>query len=179
MKSRLVEWVMVAVVAWLAMYALADGPSVIQEPFIILHREQVEASEPPVEVRWRDRVVYKYLQPDQVALAPGGATDAVASFCRPVTVTATDTVYVDPQVLVRSGVTRDGWWLQRGRVDLVALRNDGDLLRYSYPTRPGWDFIASGDSLLVRYPRLALPRQVAEVTIPPLAVFAVCHFFGC
>lgn len=165
--TTLLRYVVAAIIGALLFYVIAPANTVTFTEVIVPAARIIEL-EPPTVVRWRDRIVNHYVAPIQVATAPGGAQDALQEFCRPVVLRTVDTVEVEvpAKVLLRSGVTRDGWWTQRGQIDLVGFTNFGDLKRFSFPTRPGWDFIASGDSVLVRYPRTAVVRQVIEVGLP-------------
>ncbi len=156
------------VIGFFVSWNFAPRTDYVAYPEVIVPAARIIELEPPTEPGWRDRIVNHYITPTQLATAPGGAQDALADFCRPVVLRTIDTVEVEVPslVLLRSGVTRDGWWTQRGSVDLVGFTNYGDLKRFSFSTRPGWDFIASGDSVLVRYPRTAVVRQVIEVGLP-------------
>lgn len=164
-----------AIVGALLFYVVAPANPITFTEVIVPAARIIEL-EPPTEVRWRDRIVNHYVAPTQVATAPGGAAEAVVTFCRPVVLSTVDTVEVEvpAMVLLRSGVTRGGWWTQRGTVDLTGLTNHGDLMRFSFSTRPGWDFVASGDSVLVRYPRTAVVKQIAEFGIPLVLGFGAC-----
>jgi hypothetical protein len=169
--ARALAWILLPLAGLLAGFVLWGFPEYVPDPTVIIPAARIIEMEPPEVVRWRDRIVYRYIGPTQVAMAPGGAVEAVATFCKPLVVV--DTVVVERQVLLRSGVTHDGWFLARGRVELVGLANTGDLIRFTFPTRPGWDFRTSGDSVLLRYPRWSLVRQGAEIALPALLGLAV------
>ena len=164
-----------ALVGALFFYVIAPDNTITFTEVIVPAARIIEL-EPPTEVRWRDRIVHHYVAPTEVATAPGGATAELAAFCRPLILSTTDTVEVEvpSKVLLRSGVTRDGWWTQRSQVDLTGIMNNGDLTRFSFSVRPNWDFRTSGDSVLVRYPRISVFKQIAEFGIPLVLGFGVC-----
>lgn len=167
--SRLLELLLAAAVGALAFYAL--GPSaepVIYREVVVPTRAIVEREPPPRPPRIVERI--RFISPPafQIATAPGGGADDVADFCRPTILALTDTVEApapDPVLLLRSGVhTRASWWhpFDRGELLLTGPTSYGELKAFDFPVRPGFDFRARGDSVLVRYPRGAALRDFID-----------------
>ena len=146
--------------------------------------EHIIEREPDTIVRWRDRIVEVAATPEIVARARRGGQAEAEAFCEPVRVVDTvrvvgvDTVRVvdtipDPRLLLRSVSHDPGWWWQRDQLLLTGPTSHGDLLAFDYSVRPGFTVRTSGDSLLVRYPRTSLVREIAEFGLPLLGGFLI------
>ena len=144
--------------------------------------ERIIEREPDTIIRWRDRIVTVAAEPEIVATAEGGAEAEVEAFCEPVRVVDTvrvvgvDTVRVvdtipDPRLLLRSVSHSPGWWWAKDELLLTGPTSSGDLLAFDYRVRPGFTVRTSGDSLLVRYPRTSVLREVVEFGVPVLVGF--------
>lgn len=179
MVKRLLEWLLVASIGALGLYALAPAAEpvtyrdVIVSDTVILEREP--PARPPTII---ERIRYVTIEPRQVATAPGGGASDVAEFCRPTVVATTDTVevpVVDPMLLLRSVSHDPGWFWQRDNLLLTGPTSTGDLRALDYSVRPGFSVRVHGDSALVRYPRTALFRELLEVALPLGIGFGMCH----
>ena len=146
--------------------------------------ERIIEREPDTIVRWRDRIVTVAAAPDLVATAEKGGEAEVEAFCEPVRLVDTlrivgvDTVHVvdtvpDPRLLLRSVSHDPGWWWGRDQLLLTGPTSAGDLMAFDYQVRPGFTVRTSGDSLLVRYPRTSVLREVVEFGVPVLVGFFV------
>lgn len=131
---------------------------------VIVPARAIEVREVPGEIRWRDRIVYRFVEAAQTAVAPAGGWDEVQTFCRPVVlVERGDTATAAPRrELVRS-VTYSAPWvpLGSGRLFVSTVANDGDLLGRDYGVRGDFGLRAA-DSLLVRTPRPGLAKEAAR-----------------
>lgn len=154
-------------IGWLARY-VTEPVRWTNDPEIIVAEHVIREAQPPADPTWRDRVVNRYIGPTQLATAPGAAAPDVDRFCKPLLVSSVDTVeVVAEEILVLESVdTGWSWWFGKTPIEFVGFTNFGDLKRMRYEARPMWDARAVGDSLLVRYPRLAFPAQVALFGIP-------------
>lgn len=148
-----------AIVGALVLYA-ALPQKVISYPEVIVPAARIIEREPPTEVRWRDRIVYRYVTPDVRATAPGGALDDVARFCRPLVVASTDTVRIGTPSVIRSVVYNPSLVpLRKDRLLVTSMNGYGDLFAEDYRVRPGYSVsFESG----VRYSRLAPLREIGE-----------------
>ena len=146
--------------------------------------ERIIEREPDTIIRWRDRIVTVAAEPEIVATAKGGGEAEVEAFCEPVRVVDTvrvvgiDTVRVvdtipDPRLLLRSVSHSPGWWWAKDELLLTGPTSAGDLMAFDYQVRPGFTVRTSGDSLLVRYPRTSVLREVVEFGVPVLVGFFV------
>jgi hypothetical protein len=111
-------------------------------------RDQIEASEPDTVVQFRERIVYRTVEPEQVAVAPGGAVEDVDAFCRGGGFVRADTLdgggRPDPRLLIRSGS------FSGRELVLTGPLSNGDLQQSSYRTRAPFQFRVTGDSVLVQ-----------------------------
>lgn len=152
-----------------ALYLVAWPGEVVRYERVEVPVERIIEREPDTVIRWVERIRVVTPDPVQIAVAPLGAGPQVASFCMPSVRAATGdtaTAAPDPQLLLRSVVHDPGWWWQRDRLTLVGPTSYGDLLAADYAVRPGWSARVSGDSVLVRYPRMGLVRELLEVVVP-------------
>lgn len=167
----------VSPVLWLlvgagAFYALSPAPREIAYPEVIVHRAAIEALEPDTVVRWRERIVTRIVQPDQVAEAPGAAVSDVAAFCADTVVQivevpgGVDTVRVapDPRLLLRSFSLDEGWFLRSDRLIATGPTSTGDLRQFTYTTRGSVSGRVSGDSLIVRSDRWAFLKDMLQAS---------------
>jgi hypothetical protein len=152
--------------ALLAYVILPNDPIVYSE--VIVPTRAIEVREPPARAPTVvERIRYVSIPPRQVATAPGGAQGDVVTFCAPtVAQVAGDTITHAPALLIRSGTHTPGWFWGKDKLLLTGPTSTGDLRALDYSVRPGFDFRASGDSVLVRYPRTGLLRQVVEIGVP-------------
>lgn len=126
---------------------------------VTVTKEQIIQGEPRVEVRFRDRIVYRTVQPEQVATAPQAAVTDVARFCAPSIRTAlADTTAPEPppELLLRS-LTYDGHDLE-----LWGPVSNGDLWRGSYRVHAPLTARVDGDSAIVRGQRLWWVKPAAK-----------------
>ena len=134
--------------------------------------EKIIEREPEVEVRFIERIRVITPDPVQIAVSTGGATADVARFCAPSTLAAVSDTLADrppPQLLLRSISHYPGWFFQKDKVLFTGPTSYGDLIAADYAVRPGFSARTSGDSLIVRYPRFGIVREVAE----PLVFVAI------
>lgn len=174
--KHLLAWILLPLAGALALYALSPDRTITYTDVIVPAARIIER-EPPIEVRFRDRIVYRYVEYEQRAVAPGGALEQAQAFCRPQVLmhTQTDTVFqVDTLVLMRSAVHRPGWFISKDDLLVTTVSSVGDLEARDYRVRPGFSAVAAGNDVLVRYPRMALPRELVEI----LAVLGVGFGIG-
>jgi len=167
----------VAVIAAAAVWWFKPDPPVRYER-VEVPKEVIIEQEPDTVVRWRERVVYRTPEPTQIAVAVDAAIPAVESFCRPVATMHTDTVVVDPQVLLRSVTTNPGWFLADDDITMIGVSNTGALKAFHYSVRPGWSARTVGDSLLVRSPRFGVARPLLELTAAGAAGWLLHSLIG-
>jgi hypothetical protein len=147
--------------------------------------EVIVEAEPDTVVRWRERIVYRTVEPERVATATGGGQADVEAFCpepaAPVQVgEAPQPIVLPPPVLLLRSVRTDpGGLLRRDRVTFVGPTSRGDLLELSYLARPGWSARTSGDSLIVRSPRWQVVEDVGIVGGLLGAGYALCRWVLC
>ena len=167
--NRLAGWAGLLLVGFLACYLLLvpEEPPVSYSEVIVPARVIEEREPPPREPTIVERIRYVTVEARQTARAPGGATANVSAFCQPQVVLATSTDSAPelppPTSLVRSGRYEPSIWPPWGRGDLFlsSVTSHGDLVGQDFTVRPWHDFRA-GDSVIVRQPRGAWARQVAQ-----------------
>jgi hypothetical protein len=136
-------------------------------PEVIVPAARILEREVPGEIRWRDRIVYVYLAPDVRAVAPGGATEDVARFCRPVVVADSGQTRTDrpvPSVIRTVSWTPSIVPLRKGALLVTSMTGYGDLVAEDYTARAPFGIAAGLDEpyrTVVRYSRLAPVREVA------------------
>ena len=165
-----------------AFYAFSPGPREIIYPEVIVHRAVIEAQEPDTVVKWRERIVTRIVQPEQVATAPGGAVSDVAGFCADTVVRVdtlpgrVDTVRVvpDPRLLIRSFSLDESWFFRSDRLTITGPLSTGDLRQFSYRTRGDVSARVNGDSLIVRSSRWALLKDVVQCSACASVGYATC-----
>lgn len=149
----------------LALVCLAVGwfghrpAPVVRYRTVTVTKEHIMQGEPHVEVRFRDRIVYRTVEPEQVATAPQAAVTDVARFCAPSVRTAladTTAPEPDPALLLRS-LTYDGHDLE-----LWGPVSNGDLWRGSYRVHAPLTARVDGDSAIVRGQRLWWVKPAAK-----------------
>ncbi len=140
-------------------FAHRPAPAPVRYRTVTVTKERIVQGEPRIETKWRDRIVYPTVQPEQVATAPQAAVTDVARFCAPSVRTAlADTTHAvsDPALLLRS-LTYDGHDLE-----LWGPLSNGDLWRGSYRVHAPLTARVDGDSLLVRGQRLWWVKPAAK-----------------
>lgn len=135
-------------------------------PTLVVPAPRIIEREVPGPTKIRTRIVYKYVQADVTARAPGGAESDVAAFCKPVVAKIqgdTAAARTAPQSeLVRSLTAHSPWlWWRPASLVVTSETNRGDLYARDY--RTGIDFgVGSGDSILVRSPRLEPVKRLGK-----------------
>lgn len=169
MKLRLASWVLLPIAGALALYVLAwpTRPRLDDVRLIWVTAKDIRDAQPPVDQGIGDRIQFKVVGPEKVAIAPRGAAEQVASFCRPVILATTDTVEVpvDPQLAIETVDTDPGWFFHPDRILLTGFTNTGDLKALEFRGRNGWDARTDGDSVIFRTPRFGLAREGAQAGI--------------
>jgi len=138
--------------------------------------EVIVEREPDTVRTFVDRVKTVEVQPIQVAISPAAIVSEVASFCEPlVPVISIDTIYVmpDTQLLLRSVSHEPGWFIAKDQILLTGVTNYGDLIAMDYAVRDGFTARATGNDVLVQYPRTSLLREVAEILAVAGVTFVV------
>ena len=178
--DRLGPYLLGAVVGCLVLFSTAWPESHVPYPEVIVPAARIIEREPDTVRTFVDRIRFVRAAPVVVAIAPAGAMSEVAAFCRPSILAVTDTVEVEvpARVLLRSVTHRPGWWFQADRLELTGPTSLGDLKAFDYRVRPGFTARTSGDSVLVRYPRTGLFREVVEVAVPLLLGWTVARIGG-
>lgn len=155
-------WAAVGAVALYAAIPTHKGPTY---DHVVVPAARIVEREVPGPERLKDRVVYRYIPALQVASAPAGAQLQVQSFCAPtVAVAAGDTTAAKlPHVeLVRSVVHSSSWLpFRRGSLLVTSVDGVGDLFARDYPVRDDFG-VGSGDSVVVRYGRLAWAKEAGR-----------------
>jgi len=130
--------------------------------------EVILEREPDTVVTFVDRIKYVNVPPVQIAVAPQGAQSEVQEFCRPITLsqTVTDTVYVEPTLLLRSVSVDQAMWTGRNQVFLTGLLSDGGLMAADYELRGSWLARVNADSVIVLQSRASWFKGVLEFAIP-------------
>lgn len=136
---------------------------------VIVPAKVIEEREPPDrEPTIVERVKFVTVEARRTATAPGGGLANVSEFCRPQVVLATATTDSAPELpppttLIRSGRYSPSVWPPwgAGELFLSGVTSHGDLVARDYRVRPWHDFRAA-DTVVVRQPRAALARQVAQ-----------------
>lgn len=152
-----------AVLGAVALYALTPYRPDPHTDRIVVPARAIEVREVPGEVRWRDRIVYRYVPADLTSLAPDGARLTVESFCAPTIAFARGDTTPQPRTeLIRSVTHRSAWLpLMRGELLVTSASSAGDLLARDFRVRDDFG-VGTGDSVLVRYPRLGLAKEVTR-----------------
>jgi len=157
-------WALVGALAFYVAYPnrVVTYPEVVVPAARILERE-VPAYPPTI----RERIVYVYLTPDVRAVAPGGAVEDVARFCRPILVTRSDTVRtteIGPSLIRTVSYAPPLWPLTRGSLLVTSMDGHGDLVAEDYRVRAPFGIAAGLEApyhTIVRTPRLAPLREIA------------------
>lgn len=136
-------------------------PEVIVPAARIIIREV--PSGPPSLV---ERIKYVYLQPEVRAVAPGGALDDVARFCRPLLMASTDTVKIGTPSVIRSVSYNPSLLpLTKGSLLVTSMDGYGDLVAEDFRLRVPFGVAAGLQepySTTVRYPRWAPLRELGS-----------------
>ena len=167
---------MVMHIAGRALYAALGAVLVIVLAWpsdVVVYRDVVVADtvilelEVPGEVRFRDRIVYRFPQADLTATAPAAVVSDVQEFCRPTVqlLIKTDTVQLPPiprRELIRSVMHQPAMLpLKRDGLFVSSVSSTGDLVARDFKVRTGFGVRAS-DSVLVRYSRFGIGREILE-----------------
>lgn len=132
--------------------------------------EVLVAQEPDTVVQFRERIVFRRVEAEQVATAPAAAIPDVFAFCssagwhqaqRELALQpGADTLIVQPapptQLLLRSFV------YDRGALTLIGPRSNGDLWRGDYQVGSRFQGRVMGDSVLVQSHRFGWVRTWGE-----------------
>lgn len=126
-------------------------------------------------VTWRERIVYRTVEPTIIAVADSGGVPDVATFCaesieRAVREVATDSgprTLADrpPSLLLRSARVSPGWFFAKDELYLTGPRSDGSLWQGTYSVRNGWQAHVRGSDVLVQSPRSAIVRELLEAGV--------------
>jgi hypothetical protein len=165
-----------------AFYALSPGPREIIYPEVIVHRSVIEAQEPDTVMRWRERIVTRIVQAEQVATAPGGAESDVGAFCADTIIRVdtvqggVDTVRVapDPRLLIRSFSLDESWFFRSDHLTVTGPLSSGDLRQFNYRTRGDVSARANGDSLIIRSDRWAFLKDALQCSACASVGYATC-----
>lgn len=171
-----------------AVYALAAcamfvlGRTLRDPPEVRYQRVEVPVEviikrEPDTIVTFVERIKYVNVPAAQVAVASGGGLGAVAEFCKPVTVTARDTVEVQPTLLLRSVSVDKAWWTGSDKVLFTGLVSNGDMVAADYSVAGDWVARTNADSLMVRRSRVAWLSGAMEFLIPLTAGILIQKLF--
>jgi len=132
----------------------------------------VEVEKIDTIVQWRERIVYRHVPAAQIATAPDAGQPDVDTFCSEAVANAlrtdsiaTDTIVVPPQLLLRSVRVTDPWFFGKPGLILTGPTSAGDLRQLTYDVRDGFEARVHGDTAIVRFPRHALLKQLAEFGI--------------
>lgn len=170
MSDRKASWFWVVGAASLAFVAGrgAQPEEVVRYRAVEVPRQVIIEREPDTVFTVVERIKYVHVPPIQLATAPRASVDAVADFCRPITVTQveTDTVYVEPSLLLRSVAVDDRMWSNASDVLFTGLRSDGTLVAADYKLAGDWSARTNGDSLIVRQKRGASFVGAVERLVP-------------
>lgn len=176
----------------LALFLLLPAPPPEPVPYIITHTEVLEAREPDTVVRWRERIIYRTPEPDQVVTAPGGGSDELAAFCAEAMARAIDASqpeFAHPiprpspmvpgpgRLLLRSVRFQEGFLFRPDRLYLTGPTSGGDLRETAFTTRRNWTARTVGDSILLRRPRWDVLVDLGEMALPLAAGFFLGRLF--
>lgn len=151
-------WLLLA--AAVAVGALAAGWFLHRTPAPVVRYRTVTVTdtvlreaEPRIEIRWRDRIVYRTAPAEQVATAPAAAVSEVQAFCAPA-IARLDTIPGHPSgpPIPRALLLRSGR-LAGGHLTLWGPTSTGDDWRGDYRVRPPLTWRVDGDSVVVRASR--------------------------
>jgi len=157
-------------------------PEPVYRDVIVPEERIVEVERIDTIVQWRERIVYKHTPATQIATAPDAGQPDVDVFCADAIRRATradtnapdtnarDTVNnlppaVDSHLLLRSVRTTDPWFLGKPSLILTGPTSTGDLRQLTYDVRDGFEARVHADSVIVRYPRHAVLKQLLEFGI--------------
>lgn len=133
----------------------------------------VEVESVDTIVEWRERVVYRTVEAEQVATSDTGGEPDVATFCEaavadarredaPDSTRATSPPSLPARLLIRSARHDPGWFFSRDKLILTGPLSDGRLRQLRYSLRPGYRWHVMADSLLVQEPRMGFWRELVE-----------------
>lgn len=174
--SKLAGYILVGLAGALAAYIFVPSDPVVYSEVVVPARVIIEREPPATAPTIVERVRYVSIPPRQVATAPGGAQGDVATFCAPtVAQAAGDTATHEPALLIRGGVHTPGWFWGKDKLLLTGPTSANALMALDFNVRPGFDFRTSGDSVLVRYPRTGLLREIIEFGVPMLIGYGIAE----
>jgi len=183
MKDKLIYLALGVLAGAVLFFVFGPKPSPEVYTEYIVHEIQ---GEPQVEIRWREKIVYRDREPEVTVTQPGGAEDTVEDFCRPDTVRQiihdtvtgqTDTVYVarDSMLLLRSGKMEDGWFpWNRDLYVLYGVMSNGDLTETRFRSYPGWQWTTDGPRIVWRESRFGWIKP----TLPYMGVAGLFYLAG-
>ena len=133
----------------------------------------------PPEVRYQrvEVPVEVIVERIQVAIAQEGALTLVQEFCKPVTIVQTDTIEIQPTLLLRSVSVNPGWWMGRDEILLTGPLSNGSLAAIDYRARGSWSSRVNADSLIFRQSRSGFLHGLLEFALPLAVGFGVAKVF--
>ncbi len=121
---------------------------------LVRHVETVYRDRPVLHTSFVDKIVWKTVPPETVAVSlPGTADTIVTAFCPPAGTTP-DSVAQQRLVLTAGRV-------RRADLTLFGFTNNGSAWRGAYSVAPDYEFTTSGDSVVIQRHRFTLQ-------VPPL-----------
>lgn len=156
-----------AIVGALALYVLAPRPEPVAYPHVIVPAARITQLEPDKVVQWKERIVYRIIQPTQVATAYTGGEADVATFCRPTVLTLRgDTAAPrDTTVLLRSVEWRPGGLFRSDHYALTGPLSTGGLRRFDIEANGKGSARVVGGELLIRSSRWWWVEDAVTVAI--------------
>lgn len=132
----------------------SSPPGPVTYERVIVPESVLVRSAPDTIVQWRERVVYRTVQAEPRAEAPGAAETDVARFCALArdTVRITDTVHVAAAAPPRLALAYAGRFDGR-RLSLWEITSDGARVREDFRVRVPHQWAIRGDSALVQSSR--------------------------
>tara|TARA_R110000787_G_scaffold79469_1_gene173678 strand:- start:6837 stop:7364 length:528 start_codon:yes stop_codon:yes gene_type:complete len=139
--------------------------------------EVIVEREPDTVRTFIDRIRHVTVAPIQVAIAQEGALTLVQEFCKPVTIVQTDTIEIQPTLLLRSVSVNPGWWMGRDEILLTGPLSNGSLAAIDYRARGSWSSRVNADSLIFRQSRSGFLHGLLEFALPLAVGFGVAKVF--
>lgn len=120
---------------------------------IVRHAQVVYRDIPTVHTRFVDRLIYRTVKPDTITVSLPGEVDTLrVAFCTPDSTKP-------PQLVLTAGRVRER------RLELYGFTNAGVAYKGSWPVRPTYQFVTSGDSVQVSQPRIQIRFPTVPVTV--------------
>lgn len=141
---------------------------------------QIKAREPRVVTRWRDRIVFREIEPEFVATAPGGGEDRIIEFCRDSGLAVPDTTTAPEQPVTRfvyAGRLNRGWLpFSSDRVNLFSLGSDASTQESEWRTHGSFEFVTD-QTVVLRGSRFWYVKELVRVGLPFAAGYATGKVF--